>query len=389
MSNDDKGSTLYRFLMFFFAKKFQVHRVGGFLFICQYAATVYLFLFDYPALLESPLTWSLPLTGWIQSVSASLTFTFLPKKKEPGYTAMGDVGAISYFYVLENTYFSLLLLFAWVYFDDRFFPYIRGCWPLELTAVFLMYLPFIRFQWPVSSFRDSLNSGGKGMTKANRRFFVASTYVVKYFYIFAKHFIGFFVNYMRFLGRVGPEEQRLAYGLLIGGSWGTTVALFIHTLKFKGYIGARTGALAYEMSFPWMTYFFFRLAFQIGANLDLALVCIVAVGLNFATTRKRPIWHVYQIVICGCMAAQMYGPEQVGWGPVLSVLSGFACAVGKGMRLDTLRPGASALASASWLDTSNSAEALGRLAQALPSFFSAGAFISGTTPAMDDFKSSL
>jgi len=67
-----------------FAKKFQVHRVGGFLFICQYAATVYLFLFDYSTLLKSPLTWSLPLTGWIQSVSASLTFKFLPKKKEPG-----------------------------------------------------------------------------------------------------------------------------------------------------------------------------------------------------------------------------------------------------------------------------------------------------------------
>jgi hypothetical protein len=47
-------------------------------------ATVYLFLFDYPTLLKSPLTWSLPLTGWIQSVSASLTFKFLPKKKEPG-----------------------------------------------------------------------------------------------------------------------------------------------------------------------------------------------------------------------------------------------------------------------------------------------------------------
>lgn len=59
---------------------------------------------------------------------------------------------------------------------------------------------------------------------------------------FAKHFIGFFVNYMRFLGRIGPEETKLAYGLMIGATWGTSVALFIHTLKFKGYIGARTGA---------------------------------------------------------------------------------------------------------------------------------------------------
>jgi|AntAceMinimDraft_5_1070358.scaffolds.fasta_scaffold76612_2 hypothetical protein len=98
-------------------------------------------------------------------------------------TAMGDVGAISYFYVLENTFFSLLLLFAWVYFDNEvFFPLIRKAWPVELLFVFCMYLPPIRTQWPVSSFRDSLATS-KGQTEANRRFFVASTYVVKYFYV--------------------------------------------------------------------------------------------------------------------------------------------------------------------------------------------------------------
>ena len=118
---------------------------------------------------------------------------------------------------------------------------------LELGFVFLPYMPFIRFRWPVSSFRDGLKAGEKTMTKANKRFFVISTYVVKSFYIFAKHYIGFYLNYTRFLGRVGPAEQKVMYGLLLGACWGTTVALFIHTLKFKRYIGARTGALAYEV----------------------------------------------------------------------------------------------------------------------------------------------
>ncbi len=96
---------------------------------------------------------------------------------------MGDVGAISYFYIVENTFFSMLLLFAWCYMSDSLFGVIRNTfWPLELTFVFLMYLPFIRFRWPVSSFRDSLNSS-KGMSPANRRFFVISTYVVKGFYM--------------------------------------------------------------------------------------------------------------------------------------------------------------------------------------------------------------
>lgn len=107
-------------------------------------------------------------------------YSLLPTHED---TAMGDVGAISYFYVVENTFFSLLLLFAWVYFDnDVFFPLIRKAWPVELVFVFCMYLPPIRTKWPVSSFRDSLATT-KGQTEANRRFFVASTYVVKYFYV--------------------------------------------------------------------------------------------------------------------------------------------------------------------------------------------------------------
>ena len=140
-------------------------------------------------------------------------------------TAMGDVGAISYFYVLENTFFSLLLVFAWVsasqssitttaaagtrcvlsvsstcsdslclgvcgcflalqcYFDPKINPYIRMLWPLECVFVFLMYLPPIRAKWPISSFRDSLNTT-KGMSEANKSFFIVSTYVVKFFYVY-------------------------------------------------------------------------------------------------------------------------------------------------------------------------------------------------------------
>jgi hypothetical protein len=312
-----------KFVKFFFQKRFRVHRVGGFAYLIQYFWLIYLYVTDYPSFLRSPFLWSMPLTGWIQSVSASLTFTFLPKKKEAGYTAMGDVGAISYNYVLENTYFSLLLLFAWLYYNDNIFPTIRALWPVELVFVFLMYLPIIRFQWPVSSFRDSLSSA-KGMSPANKRFFIWSTLVVKYFYVFAKHFIGFFVNYMRFLGRVGPEEQRLAYGLLLGGCWGTTVALFIHTLKFKGYIGPRLGAIAYESSFPWMAYYFFRLAMCIKANADMAIVCCVAVVLNFQTTRQRPIWHVYQVILCAVLAYHVYGVEEKGWVPIAELAKEFA-----------------------------------------------------------------
>jgi hypothetical protein len=55
------------------------------------------------------------------------------------------------------------------------------------------------------------------------------------------------------------------------------------------------GALAYEMSFPWMGYYFFRLALCMSANWDIAIVCTVAAVLNFAQSRQRPYWHIYQV----------------------------------------------------------------------------------------------
>lgn len=56
----------------------------GFAFLCQYFYAIFLYTTSYDEFLRSPLTWSVALTGWIQAVSASLTFRFLPKKKEAG-----------------------------------------------------------------------------------------------------------------------------------------------------------------------------------------------------------------------------------------------------------------------------------------------------------------
>jgi hypothetical protein len=106
-----------KFVRFFFQKKFRVHRVGGernasetmccvaasffdvcnaiilnppppykpgFAYLLQYFWLIYLYVMDYPAFLESPFLITMPLTGWLQAVSASLTFKFLPRKKEAG-----------------------------------------------------------------------------------------------------------------------------------------------------------------------------------------------------------------------------------------------------------------------------------------------------------------
>ncbi len=46
-------------------------------------------------------------------------------------------------------------------------------------------------------------------------------------------------------------------------------------------------------------------------NWDVAIISTVGMALNMVTTRKRPIWHIYQICVAICMATHVYSKE---WG---------------------------------------------------------------------------
>ena len=50
--------------------------------------------------------------------------------------------------------------------------------------------------------RDSHKHREKNTDPANLDFYAKNTYVIKAFYNFAKHYIGFFLNYVRFMDRV-------------------------------------------------------------------------------------------------------------------------------------------------------------------------------------------
>jgi len=74
-----------------------------------------------------------------------------------------------------------------------------------------------------------------------------------------------------------PDHDQLMHVLFILGGWGTTIAMFLQTLKIKKYISARTSVLAYMSSFPF-AYVCYSLL--LGLTLQHAWVAgIVAVGL--------------------------------------------------------------------------------------------------------------
>ncbi|KAJ3203887.1 hypothetical protein HDU67_009889, partial [Dinochytrium kinnereticum] len=186
----------------FFTRKFITHRVGGLAFLIQFAAAFILYFANYEAFLNSFLIWSLPATGLFQSVSAIYSFSFLAKHKIVG-GYFGDKAIMSYEFVVENSFYAMILLLQWLYYHDTYFGYMGATVVLEQLFVFFPYA--FRKLWPSTSFRDAMKSNGN-KSVANIEFYIMMTQVTKAFYIWAKHFIGFFLNYARFMHRIDDTQ---------------------------------------------------------------------------------------------------------------------------------------------------------------------------------------
>ncbi|KAJ3176550.1 hypothetical protein HK101_010424 [Irineochytrium annulatum] len=293
----------------FFSRQFFVHRIVGLSFLLQYAAAFYLYFADYEGFKKSILIWLLPATGVFQSVTAIYTFTFLPKKqKDGGY--FGDKSILSYPFIIENSFYAMILFYQWVYYDDLFFKYIAGSIVVEQTYVFFPYV--IRQLWPKTSFRDSVDNT-RNRTDKNAIFFTAATYVTKAFYIWAKHYIGFFLNYVRFLNRITDHEKVYIHHILIFASFATTISVFLQTLKFKRYMGPRLSFLIYFGSYMGTFYGFVNVGHLFWENPDLTLITLGGLIINFW---DREMQVGYQIAVALLLNAARMGVDMGKLGPM-------------------------------------------------------------------------
>jgi len=223
-----------------------VHRVTGLLYLIQYAVVIFLYLFNYPMFLRSPLIITLPLTGVFQTVVAIFTFTFLPKRNaDSGY--FSDKGTLTYPFVKENLFFAAILCFQWFYYNDNLYPFIKYAYPLEYLFVFLPYN--FRFLTAKTRIRDALSNIPNRSTEQNQTFYFYMTWLTKLFYIWAKHYIGFFLNYLRFQNKATPDHQYGVFLLLIAACFATTIAMFLHTLRFRKYLPPRVSFLTYVVAY--------------------------------------------------------------------------------------------------------------------------------------------
>jgi hypothetical protein len=269
--------------------KHRIHRLHGLVYLAQYAA---LCVVELCHARPTFLLWTLPLSGFVQAIIASLSFRSLPRRQTQGY--FSDRGVMSYEFVLENVFFSGLLLFQALYYSFRPFP--RALLPVEVVFVFFPYI-VIRPFFPKTSIRASYTAD-KERSERNDRVLGAFSRFTKVFYVTAKHFNGLFLNYLIFLGLLTAEQDRLMGFLFLLAGWGTTIAMFLQTLKVKKYIGPRTALLAYMAMFPFAYGCYSLLVGVTIRHAWVAAVTAVGLALNFGPRWVQIGWQCVVCAVC-------------------------------------------------------------------------------------------
>lgn len=271
----------------FCQKRFGLHRMMGMVYMVQFVLAC-LGEF-YPVVLEQlpHLHVTMPVTGCLQAIIATMTFTFLGRNKNvQGY--FSDKRTMSYEFIFENIFFSGIMAFQAIYFYQGWI--IRACPLLEALFVFFPYFT-IRKLFPRTRLRDSL-SNDKEKSEGNRKFIYIQTWTTKVFMMFGKHISGLMCNYLIFLDAVPAHHFRTYRMQFILGGWGTTIAVFLHTLKFKGYLGPRAAVLSYTLVFPLFYCLYVALADVLMQQITITALAFGGLLINFGPV---PLQVIYQI----------------------------------------------------------------------------------------------
>jgi radical SAM superfamily enzyme len=96
----------------------------------------------------------------------------------------------------------------------------------------------------------------------------------------------------------------------ISAAFATTIALFLHTLKFRKMIGPRTSFMIYFFSYmsTFISYYFIMDIFA--ANADLCLIAFGGLLINF---KSRNWQTAYQVLVFGLLVGARFDvlPEAI------------------------------------------------------------------------------
>lgn len=275
------------------ATRQRVHRFMGLAYLIQYGLAWVQFLTNYEdGYQHSYLPYTIALNGLIQVHSAYFSFRVLPDLKDAGYYS--DRGTISRLFIHENSYFQLMSLFGSLYYIDGARDAIKGCVLGRLLEGLFIFWPYvlIRPLFPVTRFSDA-GSSSAGRTEKNERFYEIGTTMIKIFYLWAKYYLGFFINFVVYLNLVnndtieGMKHKKLIQGLFLLNVGTVSLGVFLHTLRFKKVFPPRVTFVLY-LGQIYATFASIPLCLSLFSS-HLKLVALCGAGLLGNLTRSKKV----------------------------------------------------------------------------------------------------
>ena len=240
-------------------------------------------------------------TGLLQSMSAFISFKVLPELEDAGYYS--DKAVLSRNFIHENVFFTLMCVYGSIYYNEHTRQAMRSHWAgkvIEYTFVFGPYV-LIRTWFPITRFKDA-GTTRNGRTDANERFYKIATTMVKIFFLWAKYLIGFFTNFLVFLDLV--EDWRFVHGLFLLNVGTVSLAMFLHTLRFKKVLPPRF-TMSFYLGQIYLTFTAIPLAFEMFAS-HLTLLNLCVAGLLCNMTRNRKIHAAWCLVAMALLGNRDY-----------------------------------------------------------------------------------
>eukprot|EP00542_Grammatophora_oceanica_P013060 CAMPEP_0194029930 /NCGR_PEP_ID=MMETSP0009_2-20130614/3551_1 /TAXON_ID=210454 /ORGANISM="Grammatophora oceanica, Strain CCMP 410" /LENGTH=435 /DNA_ID=CAMNT_0038669753 /DNA_START=100 /DNA_END=1404 /DNA_ORIENTATION=+ len=270
--------------------KHMIHRYMGLCYLTLYTTVWIEYLTNYEEGKNSFLPHFVATNGLIQGLSAYFSFKVLPDLIDAGYYS--DKAVLSRTFVHENLYFSLLAYVGTGMYNDiireNLYQTVLGK-IIMYTFVFFPYI-LVRPWFPTTQFSKA-GSGTKSRSHTNERFYEIGTTMVKIFYLWAKYFCGFYINFLIFLGLQTESDMKFIRGLFLLNMGTVSIAIFLHTLRFKKVLPPKLTFSLY-LAQIYASFSAIPMAYDMfAAHKRLCFACLTGILANM--TRSRPIHGIW------------------------------------------------------------------------------------------------
>jgi len=270
----------------------------GLAFLIQYSYALYGFFNNYDHYINSYITEFISMNGLIQAVSAYFSFKVLPELADAGYYS--DRAVLSRKFVFENCYFQCLSFFGSVWYNDTLRANLQSNELGKVLCHLFVFFPYvlIRPWFPTTHFKDA-GSSMSGRSAANERFYNIGTQMIKFFYLWAKYFLGFYINFFTLVCEPTEHEWKGIRGVYLMNLGTVSTAVFLHTLRFKKILPPR---LTFGIYLVQIYSTFVAIPILIPVFRDhVKLLGLTFLGLLANLTRSKKIQAVWSILSYYCL----------------------------------------------------------------------------------------